>query len=196
MATSPELYSTSRVWEIHDVLTPKPPDLVTDGRFFVREGTMQMWSDKDKKQKPRHFFLFNDIMLVCKKEKSRKYWLRIHITLNSPTVSVEEQGREIRLYCRTRTFVLFPYSPQERQSWVEDIMASVKGTHDDKRRKHEAKKKKSKKGKKTKLEPLKPLPKKNTQPDVAVPFLPPPPGSSGSSVRQTSLENFIILFYK
>jgi hypothetical protein len=45
-----------------------------------------------RKKAKRYFFLFNDVMLLCKKkgQKSGKYYLRVHITLRSPFVEVED----------------------------------------------------------------------------------------------------------
>jgi hypothetical protein len=57
-----------------------------------REGELWVWDDKTRKRKKRYFFLFNDILLLTKKEGARKYWLRIYISLRSPYVSVEDSG--------------------------------------------------------------------------------------------------------
>lgn len=57
-----------------------------------REGELWVWDDKTRKRKKRYFFLFNDVLLLTKKEGARKYWLRIYISLRSPYVSVEDSG--------------------------------------------------------------------------------------------------------
>lgn len=51
-----------------------------------------MFDSKKNKTKKRYFFLFNDVMLVTKKESKKRFWLRIHITLRSDYVSVEDAG--------------------------------------------------------------------------------------------------------
>lgn len=45
-----------------------------------------------RKKTMRFFFLFNDVMLLAKKKssKSSKYMLRVHITLRSPFVEIED----------------------------------------------------------------------------------------------------------
>jgi len=172
-------YSRSRVWQIYERLYPKPPDLVDNNRFFVREGELFVWSEKDKKKKRRYFFLFNDILLLCKREGSRKFWLRVHITLRSPHVQVEESGGydplEFRLRCRTRTFLLWASSGESKKSWMQDIKDSVEGKHEETVKKKDKKKKKSSQKDKPKIEPLKPI-KKKADDDTPVPILPPPPG--------------------
>jgi hypothetical protein len=39
------------VWEIFELLHPKPDDLISPERFFVREAEMMMWDEKKKKKK-------------------------------------------------------------------------------------------------------------------------------------------------
>jgi len=95
----------SRVWEIYGMLHPKPDDLISTSRYFVKEGEILVWDEKKKKKKKRYFFLFNDILLLCRRESHKRYWLRIHITLRSPYVSIEEienasYNNEFRLHCR------------------------------------------------------------------------------------------------
>eukprot|EP01124_Arcella_intermedia_P026517 TRINITY_DN5000_c0_g1_i2.p1 TRINITY_DN5000_c0_g1~~TRINITY_DN5000_c0_g1_i2.p1 ORF type:complete len:401 (-),score=99.53 TRINITY_DN5000_c0_g1_i2:39-1241(-) len=122
----------TRVWEVHSMLHPKPDDFISTARFYVREGELQVWDEKRKKKKKRYFFLFNDILLLTKQESSKKFWLRIHITLRSPYVSVEDvptSFNEFRLHCRVRTFALFCYEGELKRDWVEDIQKSISGQH-------------------------------------------------------------------
>jgi len=76
-------------------------------------------------------------MLLTKKQSSKKFFLRIHITLRSPSVSVElidsaSFNFEFRLHCRTRSFILYAVGgDEERKFWVDDIQHSIKGTHAD-----------------------------------------------------------------
>jgi hypothetical protein len=51
-----------------------------------------VWDEKTKQRKKRHFFLFNDVLLLTKKEGSRKFWLRIYISLRSPHVNIDDGG--------------------------------------------------------------------------------------------------------
>jgi len=93
-----------------------------------------MWDDKKKKKKKRYFFLFNDILLLCRRETHKRFWLRIHITLRSPHVSVEEIenssfNNEFRIHCRTRSFILYATTPDMKKDWVQDLRHSISGTH-------------------------------------------------------------------
>jgi len=124
----------TRVWEIHGLLHPKPDDLISTSRFFVREGELQIWDEKRRRKRKRYFFLFNDILLLTKKESYKRFWLRIHITLRSPYVSVEESETsgfnvEFRLHCRSRSFIFYAPTPDVRKEWCIDIRKSITGEH-------------------------------------------------------------------
>jgi len=98
----------------------------------VREGELGIWDEKKRQKKIRYFFLFNDILLLCKKESSKRYWLRIHITLRSPSVTIEEIGNssfnnEFRLHCRSRSFMLYAPTPDAKEDWVKDLQRAIKG---------------------------------------------------------------------
>jgi len=126
--------SYQRVREVYNILYPKPVDLLQPSRFFVREGDLFMWNRKKSKKSLRHFYLFNDILLLCKKKTSKRYFLRIHITLRSPYVTVETinssaMNSEFRLHCKSRSFILYAFSEDERKEWVNDLDASIHGTH-------------------------------------------------------------------
>jgi len=136
----------TRVWQIHAVLHPRPDDLISTSRFFIREGELYVWNEKKRKKQLRYFFLFNDIMLLTKRESHKRFWLRIHITLRSPYVSVEDidnssYNQEIRLHCRSRSFILYAPSDELRREWIDDIRASIAGTHKEEMDSKEAKKK-------------------------------------------------------
>jgi len=95
---------------------------------------MQIWDEKKKKKKKRYFFLFNDILLLCRREGKKRYWLRIHITLRSPHVNVENIenasfNNEFRLHCRSRSFIIYAISPDLRKEWLQDLQYSISGTH-------------------------------------------------------------------
>jgi len=124
----------TRVWEIHSLLHPKPDDLISTSRFFVREGELQIWDEKRRRKRKRYFFLFNDILLLTKKESYKRYWLRIHITLRSPYVSVEESetgsfNYEFRLHCRSRSFIFYAPTGDLKKDWCVDIRKSITGDH-------------------------------------------------------------------
>jgi hypothetical protein len=154
------------VWEIFELLHPKPDDLISPERFFVREGEMMMWDEKKKKKKKRYFFLFNDVILLCRRETHKRYWLRIHITLRSPHVSVEDIdnssfNNEFRVHCRARTFILYASTPDQKKEWIQDLRHSIAGSHPDEKKKdtkHDEKDDKKEEVRKTKKEPKKEKP--------------------------------------
>eukprot|EP01121_Diplochlamys_sp_Union-15-3_P011194 TRINITY_DN3214_c0_g1_i1.p1 TRINITY_DN3214_c0_g1~~TRINITY_DN3214_c0_g1_i1.p1 ORF type:complete len:197 (-),score=33.17 TRINITY_DN3214_c0_g1_i1:471-1061(-) len=126
----------SRVYEIYESLTPRPKNFLIPTRFFVREGPILLWNDKEKRKKKRYLFLFNDTLLITKPEGKRKYWLRVLIALSSGTTQAQDTDYvggdypEFRLHCRTRAFAFFTVSLTEKQIWIQDINAAIKGEHD------------------------------------------------------------------
>jgi hypothetical protein len=69
------------VQSVYDRLKPKPPELLQNPRReFVREGSVQMWSDPERKFKNRHLFLFNDVLLIAKKMSPKSFKLRVYVT--------------------------------------------------------------------------------------------------------------------
>jgi len=111
-----------------------------------------VWDDKKRAKKKRYAFLFNDILLLTKKEGSKRYWLRVYITLRSPYVHVEDASSgfnctlldnlahelspdsqalaAFRLHCKTRSFGFFTNSPEQNKGWMEDIADSASGAHE------------------------------------------------------------------
>lgn len=65
-------------------------NLTTDTSNKQREGPIRFYNTEEKKMKDRHFFLFNDVLLLCLKEGGEKFRLRYLITLN-PSVKVEDE---------------------------------------------------------------------------------------------------------
>eukprot|EP01129_Flabellula_baltica_P006391 TRINITY_DN2385_c0_g1_i2.p1 TRINITY_DN2385_c0_g1~~TRINITY_DN2385_c0_g1_i2.p1 ORF type:complete len:316 (+),score=68.49 TRINITY_DN2385_c0_g1_i2:119-1066(+) len=108
------------------------------GSYFVREGWLRMWKDSKQKFKKRYCFLFNDVMLLCKKEgplTSKKYWLRIHITLRSPHCNITDRdnsyNNDFMLNCRSRSFRFQFDSQNLKNSWMEDMQKSISGEHEE-----------------------------------------------------------------
>ena len=47
------------VLQVYNVLKPQPPELLNNPkRQYVRQGVAQLWSDADRKNKPRFAFSF------------------------------------------------------------------------------------------------------------------------------------------
>ena len=51
--------------------------------FIFREGEVGVFNHKERRTKKRYLFLFNDILLITKKEGKKSYWLKIFISLKS-----------------------------------------------------------------------------------------------------------------
>ena len=85
-----------------------------------------MYSLKDKVQKKRYLFLFEDMLLITKQEGISKFWLKVQIILR-PTVLVElvknnpnpKARVEFRLYCPKRTFKFFGKDLEHAKMWTE-----------------------------------------------------------------------------
>jgi len=78
-------------------------------------------------------------MLLTKKQSSKKFLLRIHVTLRSPSVSIEvidsaSFNWEFRLHCRSRSFILYAAGEDDRTFWAKDLERSIKGTHDEEKK--------------------------------------------------------------
>jgi SOS1/NGEF-like PH domain len=120
------------VIRVYRMLDPKPKELLTQSRRFVREGSILQWNAKERKHKPKYFFLFNDCMLITKKEAQKRYWLKVYISLN-PGIKIADvtsssyhiPNVEFRLFAPKRSFIFFASSSQVKRQWIDDIQASI-----------------------------------------------------------------------
>ena len=124
------------VVRVYNMLTPKPKELVLNAltRKFIREGEIRVYNNKEKKAKPRHLFLFNDCVLIAKREGKTKYWLKVYITL-SPTIRIEDvrdtataEKVEFRIYAPRKNFILFARTKGEKESWIQDLKDTISQT--------------------------------------------------------------------
>lgn len=120
------------VLRIYQMLTPKPDELVASGRRFVKEGDVQVWSVKERMKKSRHLFLFNDVLLITKKEGKKKYWLKVYISLKSELKVQDVQDSsndrpdvEFRIYAPKKTFILFGFNPSHKLEWIGAIQQQI-----------------------------------------------------------------------
>lgn len=56
------------------------------------EGPVLVWDENRRKKSKRYIFLLNDALLITKRDGSRKFWLRVFISLASPNVNVEDMS--------------------------------------------------------------------------------------------------------
>lgn len=133
METVPERGSYAIVPKIKDLFYPKPKNLIEKTRFYIREGDALYWDQKKGKRTLCYLFLFNDCMLLAKKQPDlagHKYNLKYFISLNS--TSKLEHGKEpveFRLHLKTMSLIFFVRSSEEKNIWLSDINASIKGIH-------------------------------------------------------------------
>jgi len=127
-----------RVQQIYTQLNPKPQSLVKEGRFFVREGYLRMWKDDKQKYKKRYLFLFNDLILICKKESklssNKKFWLRIQVSLRSGHAGVEDvksHNNDFLLHVKRRSFRFQCDSENLKNNWMEDLTKACAHEHDE-----------------------------------------------------------------
>lgn len=150
-------YSNQLVYDIFQKLYPKPNDFVVPKRFFIREGDVIMFHPNKRRRVTRHFYLFNDRLLITKRKQSSfaKYsdWLKIDVSLRVREVDIESMqtvsnNNEFRLHLPGRlSYIFFASSAEERDSWVADIVKSMKAEHpgDPKAKKKEEQKAKEEK---------------------------------------------------
>jgi hypothetical protein len=48
-----------------------------------REGEIGVYNPKEKRTKRRYLFLFNDVLLITKKEGKTSYWLKVFVSLRT-----------------------------------------------------------------------------------------------------------------
>ena len=58
---------------------------------------MGVFNHKERRTKRRHLFLFNDLLLITKKEGKKSFWLKILIAL-TPNLRVEDVPDSATLY--------------------------------------------------------------------------------------------------
>jgi len=145
--------------DIFQKLYPKPHDFVTTKRFFVREGDLLVYHSRKRKKVIRHFYLFNDRLLVTKQTNSsftkHSDWLKIDVSLRARDVDIENMktvsnNNEFRLHLPGRvTYLFYARNVEEKDGWCDDILKSINGEHkgDKKKKKDPSHKSQTKKKK-------------------------------------------------
>jgi len=147
--------------DIFQKLYPKPHDFVTSKRFFIREGDLLVYHSRKQKKVIRHFFLFNDRLLVTKQTNSsftkHSDWLKIDVSLRARDVDIENMktashNNEFRLHLPGRvTYLIYARTTEEKDAWCDLIKKSIKGEHKgDKKKKKDPQKSTQTKKKKEK----------------------------------------------
>merc|ERR1712130_163090 len=117
------------VQRVYDLLNPKPKELLNNAgeRRFISEGEIGVFNHKERRTKRRYLYLFNDVLLITKKEGKKSYWLKIYISLG-PTLRVEDVPDtatkykvEFRIYALKKTIILFTRTEDEKHRWLQMI---------------------------------------------------------------------------
>ena len=146
------------VMAVFNTLKPKYYPLLEKNRTLIRHGTLNFFSVKigdllfpsgkfkvrNQCLKPRHFFLFNDCLLITKKLKSNRFRPRVFIHFR-PNIQLQERSYslEFRLLVpvekglnqkhvnsrgikkiegkRYRSIVMYAKNQQEKDSWMRDL---------------------------------------------------------------------------
>ncbi len=111
---------------VRDKIDPRLKDLVVDGRYLLRyviysivccsndrgyrEGVLNQFDVDDDQIKERYYFLFNDILLISRKQKN-KYAMRVHITLNTVRLKdiPDSQSMYISVFSSLGLFPLYRF---------------------------------------------------------------------------------------
>merc|ERR1712137_377886 len=127
------------VQRVYDLLNPKPKELLQNAgeRRFISEGEVGVFNHKERRTKRRYLYLFNDVLLVTKKEGKKSYWLKIFITLG-PSLRVEDVPDtatkykvEFRIYALKKTIIMFTRTEDEKHRWLEMIRDCINNKKDD-----------------------------------------------------------------
>ena len=93
----------------------------------MRQGFIYLYSEKEKKFKNRHIYLFDDLMIVTKALTNGRHWLKIFITFNqNMTIDLNDNmiqyhGNEYKMVKGNRKIILAGLSTEEGKSWFNTI---------------------------------------------------------------------------
>merc|ERR1712233_293328 len=127
------------VQRVYDLLNPKPKELLNNAgeRRFISEGEIGVFNHKERRTKRRYLYLFNDVLLITKKEGKKSYWLKIYISLG-PTLRVEDVPDtatkykvEFRIYALKKTIILFTRTEDEKHRWLQMIRDCIANKKDE-----------------------------------------------------------------
>jgi len=95
-----------------------------------------VFNPNERRTKRRYLFLFNDVLLLTKKEGKRSYWLKVFIALRS-TLRVEDvpdsaskHKVEFRIYAPTKTIILFTHTNEQKVRWLQQIRDCISQRED------------------------------------------------------------------
>jgi len=132
--TKGDLDRTNDVTRVYTLLEQKPAELIQPHRRLMKEGEVLMYIEK-RRNKPRFFYLFNDILLITKKKAfgtnfrfSIKVWANLYnVKLDRNTVYTdfsmfsEDQVKllptSFSLHAPSKTLIFF--APEQSKEWCD-----------------------------------------------------------------------------
>lgn len=120
---------------IYKMLTPRPKELLLSPRQVVKRGYIKLQRPGKRTAKDRYLFLFNDVLLITKREKKKRFWLKTYIRLQNKLALEDKETTmspnvEFHLKSARCTFFFFANSPAAKQEWVAALRACFAGDYD------------------------------------------------------------------
>merc|ERR1712137_101389 len=128
--------------QVYKMLYPSPKELLLTPRVLVKTGMVLFIVTGRAERKPRYLFLFNDVLLVTRREGKKEFRLRFYIYLTSKTFCEQEPKSDVAVVVRTskKTCQFICKSTQERDEWLQSIQGSLEGKYDPNREEIEVEK--------------------------------------------------------
>lgn len=121
--------------KIYHMCNPHPKPLLQGKKTLIRHGSLDYFSPNTVSRKSRYLFLFNDALLIAKREGPQKFWLRIYIHLRSGNCHIvpmwDSPEFEFRLLIdekgtlekrKQRRIILYGQNRAHKQAWLDDLM--------------------------------------------------------------------------
>jgi len=121
--------------KIYHMCNPHPKPLLQGKKTLIRHGSLDYFSPNTVSRKSRYLFLFNDALLIAKREGPQKFWLRIYIHLRSGNCHIvpmwDSPEYEFRLLIdekgtlekrKQRRIILYGQNRAHKQAWLDDLM--------------------------------------------------------------------------
>ena len=111
-----------KMWEVQQMLTPSPTDLVQPHRSYVREGYLTKVCRRTNKR--WYFFLFTDILIYGYKIVGSglvQHKRTIELRRVNDLPARHNNGCAFVLFGKPKSFVVIASSPREKYEWLTDL---------------------------------------------------------------------------
>jgi len=114
---------TATIQAKQNVIRGKCPNLAVQHRKFIREGQLNFGEGNSIKSKDGYVFLFNDILVVTEKEKTKtEYNYKDQINLSLFRLEDDARPGKNSFYLKgIKSFILEGHTPADKTSWIESI---------------------------------------------------------------------------